>query len=529
MHPRSLDVDEHPRPPLRRSRSFYLCLVLLVAPVYSLVPLSWAYVLYSLATLHTLLDGWQWSWLHRALFLYCLSEVLFSLYHYKLYRSVAEVPAPAPVDIHLLRTCLTRVLEAGMVSASSSGDEKAATVAVDPMAIFEPLAADDPRAVDFRDRLRTWFRGIPWSAIHQHEMYAWLYWATFGEHFTGLDDIPDGHRAALQDALQLLQYRIGRTLPEGSNPAGRPYLLKLDAISVWGRPFVYYAFIASVNHLIRRHFSRKHGARVGRFRQLEYILHVPESWEPSGPNPIVFFHGLGVGFLQYSQLIHRLLDEFPDRPVLVLRQPSISQEIFHPRHLQPMARAEMVESMYALLENLGWTTYGVTVLSHSNGSIPHAWLVKEYPRLVRRSCFVDPVVFCTWEGDVCYNFVYRPPTDGLRLLMRYFVGTELGIANTIQRHFDWADNTLWFEEIPNAHDSASTKFYLGGRDAIVASEVSSSRRVRRYLLAHGAHDGAGVVWNPNGVHGEAMLHRGRDLDDIFSWLAQNQGHVTVKS
>jgi hypothetical protein len=57
--------------------------------------------------------------------------------------------------------------------------------------------------------------------------------------------------------------------------------------------------------------------------------------------------------------------------------------------------------------------------------------------------------------------------------MRYFVGTELGVVNLIQRHFDWSANALWFEEIPNARDPDKTLFMLGGKDEIVYSEVSS--------------------------------------------------------
>jgi hypothetical protein len=92
-------------------------------------------------------------------------------------------------------------------------------------------------------------------------------------------------------------------------------------------------------------------------------------------------------------------------------------------------------------------------MSHVSGSVPHAWMLKAYPQLLQRNCFVDPVTFCLWEGDVCYNFVYKRPTDvrssrfrfylalltlaqGMDILMRYFVGTELGVANNIQRHFD---------------------------------------------------------------------------------------------
>lgn len=64
-----------------------------------------------------------------------------------------------------------------------------------------------------------------------------------------------------------------------------------------------------------------------------------------------------------------------------------------------------------------------------SGSFIHSWMLKAYPELITRSCFIDPVVFCSWEGgmyiflsnavcidvnaciDLCYNFIYRRPTD----------------------------------------------------------------------------------------------------------------------
>lgn len=60
----------------------------------------------------------------------------------------------------------------------------------------------------------------------------------------------------------------------------------------------------------------------------------------------------------------------------------------------------------------------------------------------------------------------------MELLVRYFVGTEVGVANLLQRHFDWVSNSLWYEDIPNARDASKTKFVLGGRDDIVNAPVS---------------------------------------------------------
>lgn len=62
--------------------------------------------------------------------------------------------------------------------------------------------------------------------------------------------------------------------------------------------------------------------------------------------------------------------------------------------------------------------------------------------------------------------------QGLDLIIKYFVGTELGVANFLQRHFDWSSNCLWYEEIPNARDPKKTLFVLGGKDSIIDATVS---------------------------------------------------------
>lgn len=59
--------------------------------------------------------------------------------------------------------------------------------------------------------------------------------------------------------------------------------------------------------------------------------------------------------------------------------------------------------------------------------------------------------------------------------MRYYISSELGIANYIQRNFDWSSNTLFFEDIPHALDPKKTLFVLGGDDSILSSDVRFPR------------------------------------------------------
>ena len=65
------------------------------------------------------------------------------------------------------------------------------------------------------------------------------------------------------------------------------------------------------------------------------------------------------------------------------------------------------------------------------------------------------------------------------MLMYYFVCSEVGVANFLQRHFDWSANSLWYEEIPHARDPLRSMFVLGGRDSIVNSRVRKISRLFR--------------------------------------------------
>ncbi|EPQ59444.1 hypothetical protein GLOTRDRAFT_109691 [Gloeophyllum trabeum ATCC 11539] len=516
----------------KRDVSFYLVLVFAVGPIWSIVPLSWAYVVYNLWSGRV----WFLSWHEAAAFGAAVCEAFFSIYYYQLSRYVSG-PSPLPAgNLVELQAAFSRVLQAGLASLPEDGfdeetleDERPGS----PAEALTKLEYSDPRAIDFRNCLRIWFGKAPWSQIHTQEVYAWLYWSIFNEALPPLDSLSPAQRAALDDALNMIEMRTGSTIPRGSNPDIKPILLTLDPVNVSFRPLVWYLFVTAANYSIRKWCQYGWGAQFGRYKNMEYMVRVPEGWSPAtGPHPIVFLHGLGLGLTQYKLFLTHLHETFPDRPLLVPLQPQISQDIFHPRFLKPMGRHEMADTLAELLKSLNWVrdvsnedsdseketsdeerSKGITLLSHSNGSYVHGWMLKSHPEMVYRSCFVDPVTFCSWEGDVCYNFLYRPCSNGLELIMRYFVGTELGVANLLQRHFDWSSNSLWYEEIPNARDPARTMFLLGGKDAIVNAE-----RVKRYLRSHGIRKG--LWYDPKGRHGQALLAGGEGHAEILRWLRQ---------
>ncbi|KAF5344126.1 hypothetical protein D9758_008873 [Tetrapyrgos nigripes] len=514
------DSSELPHaPPSRRTWSYYFVLLVLVAPLWSSVPLSWAFVIYSLRFGKI----WSYSWPGLLLFALTLSEVIFSVYHYHLFRHISQFVRNQPVNFPELQDAFGRVLKAGLANFSEEFDEETLNDSRpgSPEETIVQLEAHDHRAIEFRDTIRTWFGGVQWPAVRKQEV--------------------PSHRTVLDDIMELLEKRLGQQIPEGSCPHAKPLRLSVDQVNVFSRPFYLYAAVAVANFYLKHWYWKQRQFQYGSHDGLEYLVRIPHRWDSThGQRPLVIIHGLGLGLFQYHSFLRKASREFNDRPILILLQPHISQEIFHQRFLMPMSRKEVSQRLASLIYSLGWARYlerdgsesegektvpslkkgktvghGVTLLSHSNGSYAHAWMLKDYPHLVTRSCFVDPVTFCSWEGDIAHNFLYKTPTTGVELLVRYFVGSELGVANLMHKHFDWSSNALWYEDIPNARDPSKTIFLLGAKDGLIRTE-----RVLKYLRSHGVRKG---IWcDPEGLHGQALLPGGEGIKLILEWLHEPQ-------
>ncbi|KAJ7682725.1 hypothetical protein DFH06DRAFT_1161974 [Mycena polygramma] len=524
-----LDISEALDSPRRRTLSFYIVALFLVAPLRLVSPLSWAFVLWSLYT------GFRsYTWKGELVFGAALCEVFFSVYHYHLVTLVSAPWKHGTGNILQLQIAFMRVLKSGLANLPEEGfdfDEDSDRPNSPAEAITQ-LESTDPRGIEFRNVLRTWFGRVPWSSIRLLEVKKWIYWSIFNKDLHELHTIPPSHQAVLDETLELLEKRLGTRIPAGSNPNALPLRMTLDKVHVQGRPFFYYTLVCGINRWLRSWYQKYWGLRHGNYNGLEYLVYVPATWDPvGGPRPVVFLHGLGLGLLQYYPVTRDLRLRFSDRPLLIPLQPHISQDIFHPHFIDPICRQDLADRIAGLLHELGWVNVpskdsedlskedvdvsspGVTMLSHSNGSYLHAWCLKQHPELITRSCFVDPVTFCSWEGDACYNFLYRPPITGYELVVSYFVGTELGVANLLRRHFDWSSNALWYEEIPNARNPSKTFFLLGGADDIINAE-----RVKKYLTSHGVRKG--LWYAPDALHGDALKSGNAGYAKIMQWLEE---------
>lgn len=288
-----------------------------------------------------------------------------------------------------------------------------------------PLAEDDPRAVDWRRMFSNWFLGTRWEDLKRENVLEWLAWSFYCMPYEDIvsewndegrptlpktlqdveeimndnDDEQDtsGKLAFLYNGLYMLEARAGMRLPDGrTQPAGRSIRLHLDPVRATSRPLAKYLVTGFFNVLLQRRMSRA-GFVKHSDGGLEYHIRVPDGWKAGdeATSPLLFLHGLGMGLAQYASLVsyfeqHSSLRR---RPLILLVQPHVSMSLFHPEHRKPPTKESTTRGLKALIRRWGFKD-GVDVVSHSNGTIVHGWLLKEIPELVKRSCLVDPVTFC---------------------------------------------------------------------------------------------------------------------------------------
>lgn len=103
---------------------------------------------------------------------------------------------------------------------------------------------------------------------------------------------------------------------------------------------------------------------------------MPVGWTPVKDcpevnKPLVFIHGLGMGMAQYATLLSHFSTSptLKDRPILILIQPHISMSFFSSDYLHPPSQKACTREFAAIVKEHGFGETGVTVLSHSNGTV----------------------------------------------------------------------------------------------------------------------------------------------------------------
>ena len=65
------------------------------------------------------------------------------------------------------------------------------------------------------------------------------------------DQLPESHKTLMDEAVELLQMRVGCKIPEGSDPSIKPLRLTIDPVGVRARPLLWYLFVWLINAYVR--------------------------------------------------------------------------------------------------------------------------------------------------------------------------------------------------------------------------------------------------------------------------------------
>ncbi|SGY79652.1 BQ5605_C008g05187 [Microbotryum silenes-dioicae] len=482
-------------------------LIVPTALVWALTPLSWVLVPYHHLVLS---DSQRVAWTSRYWYLFLLYhaylDVPFSVFLFWLTKKAQrpkELVHPGPNE---MRRIFLECLEVGAkLKERQVGIRKPRTTKTS----LTKEEVDEMGAEVMRLKFRQWFRGRPpLSEIYRANAIEWIAWAVADAR---PEDVVSGSEAdiLINEGIEWMQHRLHHDFTPGRNPKVESIRLTMDPVRAAHRPVGYYIVCNSVT-LLTYAWLLTNGCRYERYGECAYITRgarPDKRSKTSAGLPILFVHGLGIGLGQYLDFLRRFLAQ--PQPIMILIQPNISTQIFHRHFLHPPSKDEHVASFKAICAAKGYTE--CTILSHSNGTMVHAWLLRGAKELCRRNVLADAVSFCLWQGDVCYSFLHQPWRETMEVLLGYFVARELGTAHTICRNFIWSDMLLMERDLPRT-DPASLQIILAEHDFLVDADA-----VVAYLHESGISDDC-ITCVKGAQHGAALIVHEEGMKKVLASL-----------
>lgn len=292
----------------------------------------------------------------------------------------------------------------------------------------------------------------------------------------------------LESFVDGIETLLGRTLEPGHGSA-KSMRLTVDEVNMSHRPVLWYVIVMIVDtytavrlrysgfFLYRQHLRSAFSVFPPRPANLatRYISPAPDLsyWYRLHTSktrlPILFVHGIGIGLYPYAKFMDEINTYDPQAGedgqigIIAVELMPISFRITGPI----LDHGEICRQINMILERHGFDN--VVLMSHSYGSVVSTHLLQD-PATASKigpMLFVDPVTFLLHLPDVAYNFTARKPKAANEHQLYYFASLDMMVAHTLARHFFWAHNLLWKEDLRGRDVTIS----LGGRDLIVDTET----------------------------------------------------------
>ncbi|KAI0003473.1 hypothetical protein F4779DRAFT_630744 [Xylariaceae sp. FL0662B] len=351
-----------------------------------------------------------------------------------------------------------------------------------------PLSREERRALfrrcldnvpDVRRYLRMWFLGADESEIRRDNVREFILWAYFDRR-PGQESEED--EAELDEYIGMIEQRLGRKIELGKGSA-KGLLLTLDEVETRYRSVVWYLLIGAVDLVshcqlawngfqyhaqprsgilsvipprLQNLVSQKHSVS----RELGYWYRPHTATDKL---PVVFLHGIGVGFYTYIPFLSRL-NSAPEQSgqgqigIIAIEMLPISFRLTG----DPLDKLEFLRQMAVILDAHGWDKF--LLASHSYGSVlaTHMFQSEDLAGRIDSAVLIDPVSILLHIPDVAYNFTRRKPKRANEWQLWYFASMDPGVAHCLGRHFFWKDNIAWKEDLVSIAQESSEEVSAAG-------------------------------------------------------------------
>jgi pimeloyl-ACP methyl ester carboxylesterase len=347
----------------------------------------------------------------------------------------------------------------------------------------------------------------------------------------------------LESYVDAIETLLGRKLEPGKGSA-KSMRLTVDAVNMSHRPVLWYAIVMLVDtftaaclrysgfFLYRTHLRSALSIFPPRPASLftQCISSAPDLSYWYRPHtsrtrlPILFVHGIGIGLYPYTKFLSEINSLDPQCAdgqigIIAIELMPISFRITAPI----LDHAEICRQVNIILQRHNFDK--VVLASHSYGSVVSTHLLQDPTTAAKIGpiLFVDPVTFLLHLPDVAYNFTARTPRGANEHQLYYFASRDMMVSQTLARHFFWAHNLLWKEDLRGRDVTVS----LGGRDLIVDTETVGKylngrdlkSESREWMQREWTGRGLETVWWPTVDHAQ-VFERGEGRAKLASVLRE---------
>lgn len=385
---------------------------------------------------------------------------------------------------------------------------KAPKYSTDPLSLIWKIfdALDRCHSYTMQTFLEGWFLGAPLDRVRKGNAEQFLAWAMFN---SPRESLTVQHTAAIAQVLRELKKRYDIEFPPGFDESIKCIKFTLEDAGrhIVHRPLAFYVSIA-VAKLVASCLLIQAGFMPYTSEGIHYWYR--PSARPRGalePLPLVFFHGISPGLFVYLPMLRNLVS---GRAALLVDMPHIGMGL----DMEPPSRERMVRAVTKALARHG--VQKACVAGHSFGTVCCAWLVDLAPQVVAQLVLLDPVSILLALPDVASNFLYRSPRSLMEHIIHLGASSEIGINNTLRRHFWWYNSMLWAEDL----ERIPTVIHLASGD-----EIAPVSQIREYIAESfgrkvsrdGRNSPTGseleLIWSDGFSHGQLIysMHRQKDV------------------